>query len=212
MFSLQLIRRRPKVSSSERGALLIEALVVSLLLTIAVLGTVQLINLSTQQRNRASQRNQLNSAIDADLARIENMASRLTCCSGSCTLGIPNGITPGSTSPCATNNPRDDRYFFPQLDDSSTADIVEPTAIDTICNQNPDGIISDAVLAEFNALTVDPDITAAGGARQPIVRLSAINNQQGNQNILMVTYIDINAASAAVRVARVVPPMARFCP
>ncbi len=70
------------------------------------------------------------------------------------------------------------------------------------------------MLAQFNALPVDAGITAAGGVRQPIVRLNTVQNQPGNQNILQVTYTDSNAAdpNAPVRVARVVPPMARFCP
>jgi hypothetical protein len=212
MFLSNAIPVRPRVPAPEQGALLVEALVALLLISVAVLGTVGAINLSVQQRNRAAQRNQLNPAIDADLAAIDNLASQLTCCSGACTLGIPPGITPGPTSPCATDNRRDDRYFFPQLDNPATTGVVEPTAVDAICAEATSGILSNAVLAQFNALAVNPDLTAGGGARQPIVRLSAARNQPGNQNILQVTYTDTNAANAVVRVARVVPPMARFCP
>jgi hypothetical protein len=190
----------------------VEALVTLVLITIAVLGTVSAINLSVQQRNRTAQRNQLSPAIDTDLASIENLASQLTCCSGACTLGIPTGVSPGPTSPCATDNRRDDRYFYPQLDNPATTDVVEPTAVDAICREATAGIISTAVLSQFNALPVNADLTAAGGARQPIVRLSDVRNQPGNQNVLLVTYSDTNAGNTVVRVARVVPPMARFCP
>jgi hypothetical protein len=199
------IRGLARAPALEQGALLVEALVAVLLISIAALGTLGAINLSVQLRNRAAQRNQLNPAIDADLAAIDNLASQLTCCSGSCTLGIPAGITPGLTSPCATANRRDDRYFFPQ-DETPANDVSD------ICEEATTGILSNAVLDQFNALTVNADLTASGGVRQPIVRLSAVHNQPGNQNILQVTYTDTNAADAVVRVARVVPPMARFCP
>lgn len=203
---------RPQVPPGERGALLVEALVVSVLVTLAVLGTVGLINISTQQRNRAGQRNQLNAVIDADLAAIENQASQLTCCSGTCTLGIPVGVTPGANSPCATANRRDDRFFYPQLDDPATAAVNEPTAVDAICAEPNQGIISNAVLAQFNAIVPNADLTASGGVRQPIVRLNAVQNQLGNQNILQVSYTDANQGGAVVRVAHVLPAMARFCP
>jgi hypothetical protein len=68
------------------------------------------------------------------------------------------------------------------------------------------------VLGQFNAIAVNADFTAAGGVRQPIVRLNSIENAPGNQNVLVVTYTDTNQGGAVVRVARVVPPMARFCP
>jgi hypothetical protein len=84
--------------------------------------------------------------------------------------------------------------------------------VDALCADPNQGIISDAVLAQFNALPVNADLTPAGGARQPIVRLNTVHNQAGNQNVLQVTYTDVNREGAMVRVARIVPPMARFCP
>jgi hypothetical protein len=195
--------------------LLVEALVVSALVTLALLGTIGLINLSTQQRNRAGERNRLNAGIDADLAAIEDRASDLTCCTGVCTLGL-GGVTTDNTAPftqpCFTANRRDDRYFYPQIDDPATAGVVEPEALDALCLETTQGIISNAVLAQFNTIPVNATLTAAGGVRQQIVRLNAVQNQPGNQNILQVTYTDTNQGGAVVRVARVVPPMARFCP
>jgi type II secretory pathway pseudopilin PulG len=207
-------RLKPRVPPTQQGALLVEALVVSVVVTIALLGTIGVINTATQQRTRTEERNQLNAAIDADLAAITDLASQLTCCSGTCTLGIPGGTTPGPNSPCATDNRRDDRYFFPQLDDPATTAVREPEAIDTICQEPTQGIISDDVLGQFNGIPLNDDLTPSGGVRQPIVRLRTVEDQPGNQNILQVTYTDNNAAdpNAPVRVARVVPPMARFCP
>lgn len=196
---------RARVAPPEQGALLLEALMVSVVITIALLGSIASINIATRQRQQASQRNALTASIEVDLAEIQNLATQLTCCSGECTLGIPAGITPGAASPCATSNRRDDSYFFPQI--ASAAGTV-----DALCADPNQGIISDAVLAQFNALPVNADLTAAGGARQPIVRLNTVHNQAGNQNVLQVTYTDVNREGAMVRVARIVPPMARFCP
>lgn len=201
----------PGPNPEAQGSLLIEALVVSVLVAIALVSSMAAWNVSTAQRNRAGQRNQLTAAIDADLAAIEDRAADLTCCSGACTLGIPAGITPGAASPCATANRRDDRYFFPQFDNPATTPLVEPAAVDALCTST-NGIISAAVLTAFNSLPVNPSLTADGGVRQPIVRLSSVNAAAGNQNVLQVTYTDTNTANAVVRVARVVPPMALFCP
>jgi hypothetical protein len=174
----------------------VEALVVGVVITVALIGTAASIQYATQQRLRASQRNALNAAIDADLVDIKDLATQLTCCTGACTLGIP-----GASSTCAINNPRDDRYFYPLSDP-------EASAVDDICS--PDGI---GILAGLNLVTdfpVNPALAAAGGARV----IAPLGNDDGNQNILQVTYTDNNAADpeAPVRVARVVPPMARFCP
>lgn len=194
---------------AEGGSLLVEALVVGVLVTIALAGTLSLVNLSAQQRNRSRDRNQLNAAIDTDLAAIEDQASRLTCCSGVCTLAAPTQV--GADSPCATTNRRDDRFFYPQLNDPDTT-VNEPEAVDAICAEPNAGILSAAVLGQFNAIPVNAALTAAGGARQPIVRLRSVVNQPRNQNILLITYTDTAQNGAVVRVARVVPPMARFCP
>lgn len=199
-----------QVPLRESGALLVEALVVSVVVTIALLGTIGLINISTQQRNRAGERNQLNAAIDADLADIRNVASQITCCSGACTIGIPAGVTPDDEapfeSPCFTDNRRDDRYFYPQIDsDPDTPEQSEALTVNCICGGA--GIFNTINLA--TAFPVNPAIGAAGGQRA----LGLLGISNGDQNILLVTYTDNNAANPAtpVRVVRVVPPMARFC-
>jgi hypothetical protein len=192
----------------------VEALVVSAVITIAFIGNVASINIATQQRNRAGEKNLLSIAIERDLAEIQDLATQLTCCSGACTLGlagVPTDDTAPFSEPCNTANRRDDRYFFPQINNPTTTSN-EPVEVEFICNDPNQGIISDAVLAEFNDLPMNADLAAAGGVRQPIVKLNAVQNQPGNQNILLVTYTDSNSDNAVVRVARVVPPMVAFCP
>lgn len=212
----QRVQRRLRQRHPEEwGGLLVEALVVSVIVTVALLGTLSVIGISTQQRNRAGERSQLNDAIDADLAAIEDRAADLTCCTGVCRLGLA-GVTTDNTAPftqpCNTANRRDDRYFYPQLDSDELTAGSEAETVDALCREPVRGIISDAVLAQFNALPVNGALTTAGGARSPIVRLNSVQNQLGNQNILQVTYTDTTRGNAVVRVARVVPPMARFCP
>lgn len=214
MARIQLLAR-PRVRPEERGGFLVEALVVSVIVTFALLGTLSVIGISTQQRNRTGERSQLNDAIDADLAAIEDRAADLTCCTGVCRLGLA-GVTTNNTAPftqpCHTPNRRDDRYFYPQLDSDALTAGSEAETVDALCREPVRGIISDAVLAQFNALTVNGALTRAGGARTTIVRLNSVQNHSGNQNILQVTYTDTTRGNAVVRVARVVPSMARFCP
>ena len=214
-FPQRVQRRFRQLHPQERGGFLIEALVVSVIVTVALLGTLSLINISSQQRNRAGERSQLNDAIDADLAAIEDRAADLTCCTGVCRLGLVDVTTDNTTpftQPCNTADRRDDRYFHPQLDSDPLTAGSEAETVGALCQEPVRGIISDAVLIEFNAIPVDGALTTAGGARSPIVRLNSVQNQLGNQNILQVTYTDTTLGNAVARVARVVPPMARFCP
>ena len=214
-FPQRVQRRLRELHPQERGGSLVEALVVSVIVTVALLGTLSVFNLSSQLRNRAGERSQLNDAIDADLAAIEDRAADLTCCTGVCRLGLA-GVTTDNTAPftqpCNTANRRDDRYFYPQLDSDTVTAGSEAETVDALCREPVRGIISDAVLIEFNTIPVNGALTTGGGARAPIVRLNSVQNQLGNQNILQVTYTDTNSGNAVVRVARVVPPMARFCP
>jgi hypothetical protein len=201
-FPQRVQRRLRELHPQERGGFLVEALVVSVIVTVALLGTLSVFNISSQLRNRAGERSQLNDAIDADLAAIEDRAADLTCCTGVCRLGLAG----------VTANRRDDRYFYPQLDSDTLTAGSEAETVDALCREPVRGIISDAVLIEFNTIPVNGALTTGGGARAPIVRLNSVQNQLGNQNILQVTYTDTNSGNAVVRVARVVPPMARFCP
>jgi len=214
-FPQRVQRRFRQLHPQERGSFLVEALVVSVIVTVALLGTLSVFNISSQQRNRAGERSQLNDAIDADLAAIEDRAADLTCCTGVCRLGLDGETTDNTTpftQPCNTADRRDDRYFHPQLDSDPLTAGSEAETVGALCQEPVRGIISDAVLIEFNAIPVDGALTTAGGARSPIVRLNSVQNQLGNQNILQVTYTDTTLGNAVARVARVVPPMARFCP
>ncbi|MCP9903053.1 hypothetical protein KBY72_05135 [Cyanobium sp. BA5m-21] len=213
-FPQRVQRRLRQLHPQERGGFLVEALVVSVIVTVALLGTLSVFNISSQLRNRAGERSQLNDAIDADLAAIEDRAADLTCCTGVCRLGLA-GVTTDNTAPftqpCNTANRRDDRYFYPQLDSDPGTAGSEAETVDALCREPVRGIISDAVLIAFNTIPVNGALTTANHART-IVRLNSVQNQLGNQNILQVTYTDTNSGNAVVRVARVVPPMARFCP
>jgi len=214
-FPQRVQRRFRQLHPQERGSFLVEALVVSVIVTVALLGTLSVFNISSQQRNRAGERSQLNDAIDADLAAIEDRAADLTCCTGVCRLGLDGETTDNTTpftQPCNTADRRDDRYFHPQLDSDPLTAGSEAETVGALCQEPVRGIISDAVLIEFNAIPVVGALTTAGGARSPIVRLNSVQNQLGNQNILQVTYTDTTLGNAVARVARVVPPMARFCP
>jgi len=213
-FPQRVQRRFRQLHPQERGGFLVEALVVSVIVTVALLGTLSVFNISSQLRNRAGERSQLNDAIDADLAAIEDRAADLTCCTGVCRLGLA-GVTTDNTTPftqpCNTANRRDDRYFHPQLDSDTVTAGSEAETVDALCREPVRGIISDAVLISFNAIPVNDALITANHARA-IVRLNSVQNQLGNQNILQATYTDTNRGNAVVRVARVVPPMARFCP
>jgi hypothetical protein len=159
--------------------------------------------------NRSSTRSDslvaTNTAIDADLAAIQGLSVRLTCCSGVCSVTPPTSFGT-ATSSCATNDPRDDRYYFPQRDDTTTtANFAntttpkEPDAVDQLCSTANNTNFMTPLQTAVDALTVP--------AGSNFTRATQINPN----HILQVTYTD-SIDNQVVRVANILPPMANWCP
>lgn len=136
--------------------------------------------------------NQLEEAVDQDLARIKDIAFRMTCCSGSCTTDS------GRTSPCSidpsTNTyyiPGKQNYYFP----SSTLDTGE-TAINAFtakCN---------------NGTLVSELVSLIGNASLPSGISRAINTSQAASHRLTIVY----SGATASRSYTLVPTLAAWCP
>ena len=143
----------------------------------------------------SSQLDAMASGIDSDLAAIRLLSRRYTCCSGTCVTTPP--VSFGDTKPCAVNNPDSPRYFFPQLDDPTTLQVVEPEVVTTICS------------AENNTAFLTPlktSVDAMASVAPNTQRTTVIDANR----VLRITYRS-TADNRRLRVALVVPPMAHWC-
>jgi len=97
--------------SSESAFSLVELLVSVVIISVIGVALASVFNAGNNSFQRTRDSNLLESTIDGDLSVIKDIAFRLTCCSGSCT--IDQSIISGSTS-CTTNAPGNQNYYFPE--------------------------------------------------------------------------------------------------
>ncbi|WP_255146311.1 hypothetical protein [Synechococcus sp. ATX 2A4] len=204
---MQTLLRRKFVpfAPKERGSSIVEALVLSGMITIVLASTASIFTGISRRTISTQQQVLMQASIDDNIRQIKTLARRYTCCSGVCTVTPPTtfGVVGGVTQPCATNNPLDDRYYFPQVDLASTTASFpntttssEPIAVEQLCANNT------------NFMT--PFRTAVNAVPQPVnaTRTTAIQADR----ILRVTFTDNNNQNRQVRVENIIPQMAYFCP
>lgn len=179
----------------KNGFSMLEPLLASVILAIITAGTALMLISANRLSQNADVVDNSEWNINTDFSAIQRLSRRFTCCSGSCLVQIPT--TYGTTKSCAVNNPDDDRYFYPQLDDTATTSINEPSAVDTLCN--------DA----NNTTFMTPLKTAVDAIASPsgIIRTTTIKEDHA----LEISYSN-SVNNQVRRVAIIVPPMAFWCP
>jgi type II secretory pathway pseudopilin PulG len=189
-----------------RGIGLVEPLMLTLLLMIVIGATANIFNSINRRTVSTQQQVVMQAAIDDNVRQIKTLARQFTCCSGTCTTTIPTtfGVVANVTQPCATNNPMDDRYYYPQVDLASTTALNEQLAVDTLCQTD----------ATNNLAFMTPLKDAVDALAQPTNatrRAALIDNS--NPHVLRVTYTDNNSnrGSRVVRIENIIPRMAFFC-
>ena len=203
-----LILALSNAAESQRGVGILEPIISIVIITIVLTTSLSLFSISSRSRQKAYQRTALLASVDANLAEIRDQASRLTCCSGQCTIGIPSGITPGSSSVCATADRNDDRYFFPQRDNpattfpfTNTTEAREPYAVDQLCASQANLVVAPLKQA-INAASTGSLATPTGTTR-------TVGDLPGNA--LQISYAE-TSTGAVLRVERIVPPVVNYCP
>jgi type II secretory pathway pseudopilin PulG len=200
----QPLRARPK---AERGIGIAEPLVLSVILAIVVGATAVVFNSINRQTITTRKQVEMQSSIDDNLRQIQVLARRFTCCAGTCTVTPPTtfGVVGAITQPCATNNPLDDRYYFPQVDlATTTANFPntttpsEPLAVEQLCRP------------ENNTVFMTPFRTAVEALPQPVNATRATTIQP--LKTLRVEFTDNNNSNRSVRVVFITPAMANYCP
>lgn len=188
------------------GFSLTEPLVLVLMLTVAMLAAAVIFSSAMRSFTTSLNVTRMETAIDQNMAQINQLSREFTCCSGTCTTTVPT--TFGATQACATDNPRDDRYYFPQLDLSTTntnfantTTSVEPAAVDQICS------------AANNTNFMTPFKTAVDATAQPSPAIRSTTIKTDSLHTLQVTFSEsANNTTRVIRTVIVVPVMANYCP
>jgi hypothetical protein len=203
--TLRRYLQRP--SRLDRGIGVVEPLVLTILLMFVVGSTALVFNSINRRTISTEQQVVMRAQIDDHLRQIKTLARAYTCCSGVCSTATPTsvGVVSGFTQPCATDNPLDDRYYFPQVDlASTTANFTntttssEPLAVEQLCANNT------------NFMT--PFETAVDALTLPAGATWSRTTDIQDNRILRVTFTDTTNGNRVTRVENIIPHMAYFCP
>ncbi len=187
----------------------------TVMLLVTAAGAATLLARSNQALLTSREIGDLDAVIDTNLDLVQQMSDRYTCCLGTCVAPAFTGTTVddvrvaasalnkgqvGANRACAIVDPLNVRYFFPQRNEAGTG-LNEPRAVDALCE--------DSAAANTDFLTplkqrVDSLPVPAGLQRSTSIRPG---------RILRVSYTSGTGATQArvIRVANILPPMARFC-
>jgi len=193
----------------------------SLLMTIVVLlavGSSALV-LNSASRMAISHRLQVaqNENIESYLSQASALGDSYTCCAGACSTNPPayQATQDGgdTTSSCATNDPRDDRYFFPFQDDPDTTTALfdlNTCKVGSLenqpCAREPDAVTEVCKNANVNRL-LGPLQTAIDTLDTP--KDTTVTTAIQPSKTIRITIKDNN--NRVARVFDLYPPMARFC-
>jgi len=185
--------RQPS-KSVVQGFTILESLIVVVVIGLAAAASTSMFGLALRGLQDTTQVNDAQRAIEENKARIDEYARSYTCCSGICTTTAPT--TYGATSSCFTNNPNDDRYYFPQLDDPAISGS-EPNAVDELCKNSNNTQFMTPLKAKIDEMDQP----------YPAIRSSAV--------VLSYKMLRIDfkqpSSDVVVRSLYVKPRMANFC-
>ena len=201
MMKAILRQRPPRQPLADRGMGLLEPLLLSLMLLMAVSAMANVFNSISRSMVTTQKQVIRQASIDDNLRQIKALARRFTCCAGTCSTTAPVNV--GVGQPCATTNPMDDRYYFPQLDLASTttpfpntSTSSEPLAVGQLCTTANNTVFMAPLKTAVDSLPAPTDTT----------RSTSIQDSK----ILRVTYMNVNGNT--IREETIIPKMADFCP
>jgi hypothetical protein len=187
---------------SDSGFSILESLIMVVFVGLAAAASGSMLAGALRGLQDTRQGNSVQVKIEENKALINQLARDFTCCSGICTTTPPT--TFGTDQPCATNNPNDDRYYFPQLDLASTTTNFphtttpsEPTAVDQLCATGNNTNFMTPLKTAIDGLA-----QPSPAARSPAVILS--------NKMLRVEFNQLTTG-INIRTMYVKPRMANFC-
>lgn len=196
-------KRNQVVRVHESGFTLVEILVGTVLLSIIAAGVAAIMAGGNTTSRQAGLQTQLDALIDQDLANIQSLNERYTCCPGSCTADagtISAGVAAGN---CSVNTPGNENYYSPnQVDTSPTSPTTATTAFRTACTNRT---VTTNFISQMPTLPSSPAGTT----------LTRTTPQQigSSGHLLQWTYTgSIGGNTAVTRVVNLTPIVAAWCP
>ncbi len=182
------------------GFSLVELMVSSVLLVLALSGTSVLFAESNRSSAAATQRYRQQSLVDTDLARVRRLNDRYTCSSGTCTsLG---------TLELGKND-----FFPPPTSTETTGNSAAGNAFEALCNST--GLITQLVAnigaasATLTAAGITYSIDSANQGQQTISEFGT--NVVRNLHRYTITYTNSSSGELLRRVS-LVPTTVAWCP
>lgn len=186
-------KHRPQnlfLASRENGFTLIELLVSSVILVVAVTGSIVAFNLVTSSVRGTGLRANQSRIIDRDIALINELSEVYGTCATPAGSSDPSG--------CTDSEPGESFYYFP-------ADPTNITAFEAACE---DGSIVDNFIASVNGTATGADVniptTTGVVTRQNAVRVA------GTNHLVRITWND--ADGDQLRQVEVLPIVTAWCP
>lgn len=200
----QLLSRfdgHPESVTSASGFSLIELLVGVVLVGITAAAAAAILSSSNRALVGARTQDRRQALIDDDVARINNLSTRFTCCSGTCGL---------STTGCLSSTPGNDRLYYPQLDSDPNTAIPEtaPQLEDPSTGACNNGGIATAFIAQIQSSVPTTALATLNVSRTAPVRVSTTD---GRDHRVRLTYRD-SVSNRELRVVDIQPIAASFCP
>ena len=183
------------------GFTLVELLVAAVLMALVVGGTATIMLVSTRTSQRSGKQRLLESLINQDLAAIQDLNDRFTCCPGSCTATastITAAVTSGS---CATSTSGSQTYYSP-VQASGSSSTAATTTFEAACSA---GTIATALATEFPSVPTAPTGTS--------LNRSSVSQVDTAAHRLQWSYTAaVNGRTVINRVVNLVPVAAAWCP
>ena len=189
-------RRSPPPAN---GFSLVEVVVSAAITGLVILGVANLWGLSSQMFQSLRQRNSQEALIEEDIAAMEDLAYRYTCCSGSCTTD-PSAVAASATCKGeegeGTPAVGTEFYYFPYYNrtDTSRANV---TTLGTLCTN---GTLVTALANQMASAPRSQAFTDRGLTRSVVV-------DNGSLHRVRVDYTGTNLKRSTM----VVPTAARWC-
>ncbi|MCP9804637.1 hypothetical protein KBY75_13795 [Cyanobium sp. T1G-Tous] len=189
--SKQPLARHCPHSYIDAGFSVVEGIIASVILIVAVMGTVAAFNLITSSISGTSKKNAANIAIDKDISLIKKLSVEYTSCVN------PVGSVPGAGAACdVTNN--FSNYYFPK-----SALVSDQNQFFAACRStNPGSHITAGFKTAIDAISAD---LGAGIVRQPAIREDGADPQ--NHNII----VEYKISGSSVRLIKVSPVVSSWC-
>jgi len=194
-------RQRPESSAS--GFTILESMITLAIICIAFAASTSVFSIAIKGLRDSKNINEIQAEIEANVVLINDLSRKFTCCSGVCTTTPPTNI--GTTSACATDDPNDKRYYFPQLDDPSTTANISPL------NTTPSEPIEvDQICATANNIAFMTPLKAAIDALRQPSPATRVSAEIKSYKLLKVAFTE-PISGITVRTVYVKPRMANFC-